>query len=133
MKTKNKLIIAGVLLALIIVVFITVSYVKSNIADDFEKEITKRVESEMRFKQSVIDYAKLRKERDVLQVDRDKYLTIIQKQKNSAPIIIQKYDDKANVILQLPPSEAYSLFTNNITKLDSNWSRYSLQRFKKGN
>jgi hypothetical protein len=126
---KNILIGLGIL-AVVIIAWIGFNSYKSY---RDAKETTLRVESEMRFKQLVKE-----------QVIRDKRIdsiasVIAQKQflidylENNPQVIIQNNDKIKIDIQRLDALNSIKLFTDNLSKLDSQRTRYSLHRFDKHN
>ena len=95
------------------------------------EDATKKAESEIRLKELERTLVNLRSERDSAIIDAVKSKALAEYQKKYPHIIIKNYEDKAEAINNLTPSESFELFTNNVAKLQNNWERYSLQRFKR--
>ena len=112
---KKYRIIGGIVLCVIIVCVVSV-LVRNNADSYIKEEIAKRVEAEFRFKQLVKDYAALRSERDSLNADREKLVTIIDFQKKNPQIIINKYETskKYKIILNCINNTYFIIYYNNI-------------------
>ena len=97
------------------------------------KETTLRVESEMRFKQKVIEAIALTKQKDSLANEIKAKQVWIDYLENNPTVIIQKNDAAHININAMDAYNSIILFTNNTAKYSDQRARYSLHRFDKHN
>lgn len=116
----------------ILIVFIASGILFNSYKDrQLVKETTLRVESEMRFKQLVVDSKKWTAEKDSLKSTINDKQILIDYLENNPQIIIQKNDAQHINISSLNAYNSIMLFTNNISKYESNRNRYNFHnKFK---
>lgn len=129
LNTQFRDILIGIgILGLIILTGISVNYYKNQ---QILKENTKRVESEMRFKQLEKEAVNLKSQKDSIMEEIAKKQAVIDYLENNPTLIIQNND---KIHLDIDKLNAYNtavLWTNNIADYESNRERYSLHRFGK--
>lgn len=130
MKVNRNIIIVAAILAIVVVFFVVLSLIKGSYEKRLKEEITKRVESEMRLKQLVKDYALLRAERNTAIESRDVTESNYNNQKQRIKNIIDDNEKMHRNIDSLSADEAYLLYTNNIKQYKFNRERYNLTRFR---
>ena len=130
MKVNRNIIIVAAILAIVVVFFVVLSLIKGSYEKRLKEEITKRVESEMRLKQLVKDYALLRAERNTAIESRDLTEKNYNNQKQRIKNIIDDNEKMHRNIDSLSADEAYLLYTNNIKQYKFNRERYNLTRFR---
>ena len=97
------------------------------------KENTLRVESEMRFKQLVKEQLIKDKQIDSIASVVSQKQSLIDYMVKNPQVIIQNNDKIKIDIQRLDALNSIKLFTDNLSKLDSQRIRYSLHRFDKHN
>jgi len=129
MNVKNTLIALGILVVIIAAFF------SFNAYKDYrdKKENTLRVESEMRFKQLIKEKVVLDKQKDSISSVVKQKQDLIDYLENNPHVIIQNNDKIKMDINRLDALNSIKLFTDNLSKLDSQRTRYSLHRFDKHN
>ena len=93
------------------------------------KEKTLRVESEMRFKQLIIERVALDKQKDSISSLIAQKQVLIDYLENNPQVIIQNNDKIKMDISKLDALNSIKLFTDNTSKYSTNKERYSLHRF----
>lgn len=126
---RNILIALGILALMIITGFV-VNYFKER---QLIKENTLRIESEMRFKQKVIEAEELTKQLDTAKTIISQKQTLIDYLENNPQIIIRNNEQAHISIDKLNAYNSIVRFTDNVAKYENNRQRYSLYRFDKHN
>jgi hypothetical protein len=97
----------------------------------FLKEHAEKVEAEIRYKDAVIEAAKLIKKKDSLESVIVRKQKLIDELENNPTVIIKNNDKSHLTIDRLNAYNSAYLFSNNIARYKGNRERYSLHRFDK--
>ena len=124
---RNILIGLGILAVVIVAGFLFNGYKDRQML----KEKTLRVESEMRFKQLIIERVALDKQKDSISSLIAQKQVLIDYLENNPQTIIQQNNDSHLSIDRLNAINTALLWTNNITEYENSRERYSLSRFGK--
>lgn len=125
-----------ILIALLVLVLLIATGIGVNSWKEYKlvKENTLRVESEMRFKQQVIEGKKLEKQLDTLNITIGQKQAVIDNLENNPTIIIKNNERSHIDIDRLNAYNSIVRFTDNAIKYQGyRAGRYNLHRFDKHN